>query len=72
MNEEKTQPQPQEGAAPAPKEDIVSQILSQVDVSHQQRVKDELKEYVDSITKGKTVAVDALNAIDVEIARIDE
>jgi type VI secretion system protein ImpC len=71
MSEEKLETQEQSEDA-VQNEDVLGQILGQVDVNHQQRVKDELKEYVDSITAGKTVATDALNAIDVEIAKIDQ
>lgn len=70
MSEEKQEAQGQSGTA-VENQDVVSLILDQVDVSHQQRVKDELKEYVDSIVEGETVAGDALNAIDVQIAKID-
>ncbi|MBN1602727.1 MAG: type VI secretion system contractile sheath large subunit [Chitinispirillaceae bacterium] len=75
MSEENTQVSEQKaGVAEATvvNEDVLSQILNNVDVTHQQRVKDELKQYIDSLMQGQTVAADALNAIDIQIAQIDE
>ncbi|MBD3317600.1 MAG: type VI secretion system contractile sheath large subunit [Chitinivibrionales bacterium] len=61
-----------EGAESVEQEqDLLSSILGQKKPDAQERLKHELKEYVDSITKGEVVAEDAVKAIDANIAQID-
>jgi type VI secretion system protein ImpC len=52
-------------------DDLLGSILSGYNENQKVRVKDELKEYIDAITKGATVASSAVKTIDAQIAQID-
>ena len=53
-------------------QDLLGQILGDYSDSQQVRVKNELAEFVEAITKGLTVSGNAEKAIDAAIAQIDE